>query len=135
MDAFSAHYGGPGQLAVVQELMDLRPPQRLPGEDRLVQLAPLEQSSITNMEVWFQALLPFGSSTGERQPPEDARRDWSAVVCFSCGTPGHGTSRCPTLDVTFPFLPPRWQAEQVGSGFAMWSPRILADRLQVENVN
>ena len=40
---------------------------------------------------------------------------------------------CPALDVTFPFLPPGWQAEKVGGGFAMQSPWFLAERLRTEN--
>ena len=48
------------------------------------------------------------------------------MLCCSCGTPGHGASRCPTLDVSFPFLLPGWRAEKVGSSYVMRSPRILA---------
>ena len=47
--------------------------QRLLGKDRPVQPTPPKQSSITDIEVMLQCLLPGGSSAMERQPPEDER--------------------------------------------------------------
>ena len=48
-----------------------------------------------------------------QQPrPGSFRRDWNAVVCFSCGNAGHSTTRCPTLDDLFPFMLPGWKAEK-----------------------
>ena len=37
-------------------------------------------------------------------------------MCFSCGKTGHGVTRCPELDETFPFMLPGWTAENVGCG-------------------
>ena len=42
-----------------------------------------------------------------RQRP--VQRDWSEVKCFSCGKSGHSATRCPTLDITFPFILPGWK--------------------------
>ena len=39
-------------------------------------------------------------------PDEPIDRDWAAVVCLSCGKAGHGVSRCPKLNETFPFMLP-----------------------------
>ena len=75
------------------------------------------------MEVLIQNLLPVGPPTWEATPGAE-RRDRSAVVCFSCGKPGHAASWCPTMDDAFPFLPPGWQAERVGGGFVM---RVIPD--------
>ena len=52
---------------------------------------------------------------------------------FSCGKMGHGANRCPTLDVTFPFILPGWKAEKTQTGFLMVSPRMATDRRRAEN--
>ena len=48
--------------------------------------------------------LRWGSIDTEPPAREPGRRDWSSVVCFSCGRPDHAASQCPALDVVFPFL-------------------------------
>ena len=68
-----------------------------------------------------------------RQRP--VQRDWSEVKCFSCGKSGHSATRCPTLDITFPFLLPGWKAEKTSVGYMMISPRRAMDRRQAENAN
>ena len=45
------------------------------------------------------------------------RRNWNAVVCFSCGKAGHGATRCPNLYEAFPFMLPEWRAEKVGRNY------------------
>ena len=90
-----------------------------------------EHSSLTDMEILLQILLPVGSLEGENLRPEVDRHE-STVVCFSCGESGHAASRCPILDDSFPFLPPGWQADWTGDGFIL---RLKgADRHQAGNV-
>ena len=75
----------------------------------------------------------------EQQPPRQqsrfrpAQRGWPEMKCFSCGKTGHGANRCPTLDVTFPFILPGWKAEKTQTGFLMISPRMATDRRRAEN--
>ena len=107
--------------------------QRLMGNDRLVQPAPTRRSGFTNMEVLIHHLLPATPPVREQPTRESGHRDWSTAVCFSGGKLSQAKSQCPALDVTFPFLPPGWQAEKVGGGFVMQSPRFLAERLRTEN--
>ena len=49
----------------------------------------------------------------QRQPPKQCplRRDWSDVMCFSCGKIGHTATCCPDFNDSFPFLQPGWQKE------------------------
>ena len=65
--------------------------------------------------------------------PGPARRDWTTIVCFSCGKPGHRVGRCPEFDETFPYMLPGWSAEKVGANFVMISPRFTAERLWAGN--
>ena len=66
-----------------------------------------------------------------RQPV--ARRIWPEMKCFSCGKMGHSAIRCPTLDVTSPFILPGWKAEKTQTGFLMVSPRMATDCRRAEN--
>ena len=70
---------------------------------------------------------------GFRQRP--VQRDWAEMKCFSCGKSGHGATRCPTLDITFPFILPGWKAVKSLSGYTMISPRRAVERRQTENAN
>ena len=56
-----------------------------------------ERSSLTDIEILLQSLLPVGSVTEKNvQPPADRREPTAG--CFSCGELGHATARCPVLD-------------------------------------
>ena len=70
---------------------------------------------------------------GFRQRP--VQRDWSEVKCFSCGNSGRSAARCPTLDITVPFMLPGWKADKTSVGYMMISPRRAMDRRQAENAN
>ena len=50
----------------------------------------------------MQRLQPGASVLAAGSRPTPARRDWSTMVCFSCGKSGHGVGRCWDLDETFP---------------------------------
>ena len=51
--------------------------------------APPPHSAPTDIEAMLKRLLP-GTPTRAQQPrPVTARRDWSSVLCFSCGEYGH----------------------------------------------
>ena len=77
-----------------------------------------ERSGLTDMEI----------------PPPSGGRQGSTMMCFSYGESGHAASRGPTLDDTFPFMPPGWQAYWMGDGFVMRAPQKVADRHQTGNV-
>ena len=79
--------------------------QRLLGTVHPVQPVVQERSSLTDIEILLQSMLPVGSVAEEdMQPP--AHRQEPTAGCFSCGELGHATARCHVLDESFPFLPP-----------------------------
>ena len=45
----------------------------------------------------------------------------------------HSATRCPTLDVTFPFILPGWKAEKTPTGYLMISPKMAMDHRRAEN--
>ena len=71
----------------------------------------------------------------QRQPPKQrpVRRDWSDLICFSCGKAGHAATRCPDYDDLLPFLQPGWQKEKTPGGFIMIPPRVVMDHQRAEN--
>ena len=122
------------------------PPAKAPElspMDKLVQLFLLETAK--SNPVPPAPAEPPGLETllrtyfAEQQPPRQelrfrpVRRNWSDVKCFSCGKTGHSATRCPTLDVSFPFILPGWKAEKTSSGYLMISPKMATDRRQAEN--
>ena len=90
--------------------------------------APPPRTAITEMETLLQCLLPGVPTWTPR-----TRRDWSTILCFSCGQPSHVVSRCPKLDETFPYMLPGWLAEKVGANRMMISPRVAVERLWAGN--
>ena len=85
--------------------------QRLLGTVHHIQPEVQERSSITDIEILLQSMLPVGSVAEQNVwPPADCQEP--TVVCFSCEESGHVTSRCPVLDESFPFLPPGWRADR-----------------------
>ena len=122
------------------------PPARTPDVtplEKLVQLllsetakrepAPPTPAEPTGLEALLQTY--FTGQQSPRQGPRfrQVRRNWSDVKCFSCGKTGHSATRCPTLDVTFPFILPGWKAEKTPTGCFMISPKMATDRRRAEN--
>ena len=120
----------------------VRIPELLPM-DKLVQLllsetakrepAPPTPAEPPGLETLIQTY--FAEQQSPRQGPRfrQVRRNWSDVKCFSCGKTGHSATRCPTLDVTFPFILPGWKAEKTSTGYLMISPKMVTDRRRAEN--
>ena len=107
--------------------------QRLVAETQARQPVPAAATRSAGLETLLRNLL-FGNLAPVRQPrPGPIRRDWNAVVCFSCGKAGHSATRCSTLDESFPFMPREWMAEKVAGGYSMISPRVAAERCRAEN--
>ena len=122
------------------------PPARAPDEsprDKLVQLLlseavkreppPPTPAEPPGLETLLRTY--FTEQQSPRQGPRlrQVRRNWSDVKCFSCGKTGHSATRCPTLDVTFPFILPGWKAEKTSTGYLMISPKMASDRRRAEN--
>ena len=111
--------------------------------DKLVQLLlsetaqrkPVPPVPAERAEVETMLRTYFAEQQSSRQQPRfrPARRGWPEMKCFSCGKTGHGANRCPTLDVTFPFILPGWKAEKTQTGFLMISPKMATDRRRAEN--
>ena len=91
---------------------------------------PPPQTGITGMETLLQHLLPGTPVPASQSQPVPVRRDWTTVVCFPCGKPGHGMDRCPELDKTFPYVLPGWSSEKVGANYMMISPQIAMECLR-----
>ena len=89
----------------------------------------------TKLETKLHSFLENRRMPSQEFRQRPVQRDWSEVKCFSCGKSGHSATRCPTLDITFPFILPGWKAEKTSTGYMMISPRRAMDRRQAENAN
>ena len=109
--------------------------QRLVAETQIRQPAPIPPSEPAVLETLLRSLLS-GHLAPVQQPRQGSfRRDWNAVVCFSCGKAGHSAIRCPNLDDTLPFMLRVWKAEKTATGdYVMISSRAAAQRRRAENV-
>ena len=103
--------------------------------DILERLQQLLRESVPNtLEQTLKSLFN-GERQRQRQPPRlrQQRRDWTDVICFSCGRLGHTATRCPDFNETLPFLQPRWQTVKRSGGVTMKPPRAITDRRRAEN--
>ena len=108
--------------------------QRLLGAVHPVQPVVQERSSLTEIEILIQTMLPVGSVTEKNvQPPADRREPTAG--CFSCGELGHVSAQCPVLDESFPFLPPGWWVDRMDDEFVLRPPPRGADCQQAGNVD
>ena len=82
------------------------------------------RSAITAMKTGSRRLVQPGMPTSvPRTSPTSNRRDWTTVVCPSCGRPGHGVSWCPYLDETLPYMVGGKGGWTIHDGFAKGSRR------------
>ena len=102
--------------------------QRLVAETRVRQPVPAVTTGLAGLETLLRALLSGHLAPAQQPRPGSFRRDWNAVVCFSCRKAGHSATHCPNLDDSFPFMVPGWTAEKTAGGYAMISPRVAAER-------
>ena len=117
----------------------------LAGLDKLAQLLtekvatrkptlPMQTEPI-KLETRLQDFLEGRQRADQEFRQRPVQRDWAEMKCFSCGKSGHSATRCPTLDITFPFILPGWKAEKSLSGYMMVSPRRAMERRRTENAN
>ena len=88
-------------LEALTPVNPITPPARVPESITLDKLSKLLMSHIVRSEPELPNTV---ESTGPRGRP--MREDWSNMKCFSCGKSGHSATRCPSLDVSFPFILP-----------------------------
>ena len=87
------------------------------------------------LEILLQTYFAEQQSPRQELRLRPVRRNWSDVKCFSCGKTGHSATRCPKLDVTFPFILPGWKAEKTSTGYLMISPKRAMERRRAENAD
>ena len=133
-------------LEALTPVKPITPPARAPDSITLDKLSELLMSHVvrsepelptlvepTGLEAMLRSYFTGQQSTGPGPRGRPMRKDWSDMKCFSCGKSGHSATRCPTLDVSFPFILPGWKAEKTPTGFLMISPKMAMDRRRAEN--
>ena len=133
-------------LEALTPVKPINPPARTPDSIMLDKLSELLISQVvrsepelpttvepTGLEAMLRSYFTGQQSTGLGPRGRPMRKDWSDMKCFSCGKSGHSATRCPTLDVSFPFILPGWKAEKTPTGFLMISPKMAMDRRRAEN--
>ena len=105
------------------------PPKPVPSVwgQLLQRLLTPSQTGHSDIESLLQMLLPGTVAPTAQMQPGSMRRNWTTVVCFSCGKAGHGATRCPDLNEAFPLMLPGWRTEKVGGNYVMISPRVAAE--------
>ena len=133
-------------LEALTPVKPIKPPARVPESITFDKLSELLMSRVVGSEPelpttvepkGLEAVLRsyFTGQQSTRPGPRGrpVRKDWSDMKCFSCGKSGHSATRCPTLDVSFPFILPGWKAEKTQTGFLMISPKMAMNRHRAEN--
>ena len=89
------------EVPMVEKLL-----QRLVAETQIRQPAPVVTPEPAGMETLLRSFLS-GQRASVQQPRQGSfRRDWNAIVSFSCGKAGHSATRCPVFDESFPLMLP-----------------------------
>ena len=102
--------------------------QRLVAETQSRQSAPVIPPEPVGLENLLRLYLSGKQASGQQPRPRPIKRDWTGIVCFSCGKAGHSATRCPALDESFPFMLRGWRAKTTPGGFIMISPRVSVER-------
>ena len=108
--------------------------QRLLGTVQPVQMVVQERSSITDMEVMLQSMLPVAPVAEDKVRPLTDRRE-PMTLCFSCGETDHTTPLFADLDESFPFLLAGWWAAREDDEFVFPPPPKGATCPQAGNVD
>ena len=57
-------------------------------------------AGISCLETFLQNSLSGNLAPVPRPRPGPTQRDWTSVVCLSCGKAGHSATRCPSLNLS-----------------------------------
>ena len=88
----------------------------------------LLMSGTVHPESTYRTAVPKAGMGQQRNLPV-SRVEGSEMVCFLSGRLGHGVSRCPRIDVDFPFMLPGWSVEHRDGQFRATWPQKTPGRL------